>query len=43
LQRETKGEVMLVSRLWSALERMNPALPRLLSGKVALRGQTGLF
>lgn len=27
LRRETKGEVMLVSRLQAALERLNPALP----------------
>jgi len=27
LQRETKGEVVLVSRLRAALERLNPALP----------------
>lgn len=28
LLRETKGEVVLVSRLRAALERLNPALPR---------------
>ena len=33
LLRETKGEVVLVSRLRAALERLNPALPRLLSGQ----------
>jgi type I restriction enzyme, R subunit len=27
LGRETKGEVVLVSRLRAALERLNPALP----------------
>ena len=27
LPRETKGEVVLVSRLRAALERLNPALP----------------
>jgi type I restriction enzyme R subunit len=27
LQRETKGEVVLVSRLRAALARLNPALP----------------
>ena len=27
LQRETKGEVVLVSRLCAALDRLNPALP----------------
>ena len=27
LLRETKGEVVLVSRLRAALERLNPALP----------------
>ena len=27
LRRETKGEVVLVSRLRAALERLNPALP----------------
>ena len=42
LLRETKGEVVLVSRLRAALEPMNPALPRLLSRQVALRGQTRL-
>jgi hypothetical protein len=59
LGRETKGEVVLLSRLRAALERLNPALPpeaitaavdeftrglprpRLLSGQLALRVQTG--
>lgn len=30
LQRETKGEAMLGSRLRAALERLNPALPLIL-------------
>ena len=34
--------LVLVSRLRAALERLNPALPRLLSGQIALRGQTRL-
>ena len=34
--------LVLVTRLRAALERLNPALPRLLSGQVALRDQTGL-
>ena len=34
--------LVLVIRLRAALERLNPALPRLLSGQVALRDQTGL-
>jgi hypothetical protein len=34
--------LVLVSRLRAALERLNLALPRLLSGQVALRDQTGL-
>ncbi|MCX6913970.1 MAG: hypothetical protein NT167_13115, partial [Verrucomicrobia bacterium] len=34
--------LVLASRLRPALERLNPALPRLLSRQVALRGQTGL-
>ena len=36
LGRETKGEVVLVPRLRAALEKLNPMLPRLLSGKAAL-------
>ena len=34
--------LVLVSRLRAALERLDPALPRLLSRQVALREQTGL-
>ena len=34
--------LVLVPRLRVAMERLNAALPRLLSGQVALRDQTGL-
>jgi len=34
--------LVLVSQLRAGLERLNPALPRLLSRQVALRDQTGL-
>jgi type I restriction enzyme R subunit len=36
LQRETKGEVVLVTRLRAVLERLKPELPRLLSGQIEM-------